>query len=89
VVFYDGLYSCLSCNNYFFGINKSFYTSITMAQIGKRLSNGNPNSGLSSTANTYFTIVNGTIHSTHNNENGTWLLSGKWSNTLASILGHY
>ena len=26
---------------------------------------------------------------TQNNENGTWLLSGKWSNTLASILGHY
>jgi hypothetical protein len=25
---------------------------------------------------------------TQNNENGTWLLSGKWSNTLASILGH-
>jgi hypothetical protein len=26
---------------------------------------------------------------TQNNENGTWLLSGKWSNTHASILGHY
>ena len=66
-----------------------FTPSITMAQIGNRLSNGNPNSGLSSTDNTYFTMVNGTIHSTQNNENGKWLLSGKWSNTLASILGHW
>jgi hypothetical protein len=73
-----------------FSVSTNLFTpSITMAQIGNRLSNGNPNSGLSSTANTYFTMVNGTIHSTQNNENGTWLLSGKWSNTLASILGHY
>jgi hypothetical protein len=26
---------------------------------------------------------------TQNNENGAWLLSGKWSNTVASIFGHY
>jgi hypothetical protein len=63
--------------------------SIAIAQISKTSNSsiiGNPNS---SRANTYFTLVNGTIHSTQHNENGTWLLSGKWSNTLANILDHY
>jgi hypothetical protein len=66
---------------------------IAMAQISKETSNssttGNPNSGPSSTSSIYLTVMNGTIHSTQNNENGTWLLSGNWSNTLANILGHY
>jgi hypothetical protein len=67
--------------------------SIARAQLSNKTSNssttGNPNSGLSSAASTYFTVMNGTIRSTQNNENGTWLLSGKWGNTLANILGHY
>ena len=60
-----------------------------MAQIGNRLSNGNPNSGLSSTDNTYFTMVNGTYTQVIRiMKMVQWLLSGKWRNTLASILGH-
>jgi hypothetical protein len=38
-----------------FSVSTNLFTpSITMAQIGTRPSNGNPNSGLSSTANIFY-----------------------------------